>query len=396
LRAYFAPCGIGLGHVIRCRTILDDLAKHVPVKAFFATYSDALLYARSSGLKVLEIPPLRLVTKDTGEIDVKETILYLAARGRLAAIAVGQLAYDLNYMAAVSPDVVISDTRAMAVIAAKMLGIPCICLTNQIRFYVPRKKRMRRVSRLTEIGILALIGEVWGMADRIFVPDFPEPYTVCYMNLDVHDRLKKKIRFVGPFLSKRPDELPEKEEAREDLGLDPDKPLILVPVSGTEADRNFFVRTIFRALRELVPDGLQVVLGLGRPDRGDGIFMEKEGLRVLYWINDFPTYLKASDVVVLRGGHTGIMYCMAYGRPMLIIPTPGHTEQMLNALRAKKLGVAEVLLQDEVSSSSVGKAIRSLLGGEHEEAVRAISSMASGLDGKGEVVKAILDLAGRH
>ena len=76
MRAYFAPCGIGLGHITRCKAVLDRLREHVPVEAFFATYSDALLYARPSGLKVLEVPPLRLMTKDTGEIDVRETILY--------------------------------------------------------------------------------------------------------------------------------------------------------------------------------------------------------------------------------------------------------------------------------------------------------------------------------
>ena len=394
LRAYFAPCGIGLGHITRCRAVLDRLREHVPVEAFFATYSDALLYARSSGFKVLEVPPLRLMTKDTGEIDVKETILYLASRGRLAAIAVSQLAYDLKYIAATNPDVVVSDTRAMAILAAKILGIPRICITNQIRFYVPRKKRMLRVSRLTEATILAVIGEIWAMSDKIFVPDFPEPYTICYMNLEVHDRLRKRIRFVGPFLSRRPEELPDGEQAKEELGLDPDKPMVLVPVAGTEADRNFFIKTVFRALRKVVSEGLQVVLGLGRPDYKEKVFMEKKGLRVLYWINDFPTYLKASDVVVLRGGHTSIMYCMAYGKPMLIIPTPGHTEQMLNALRAKRLRIAEVLLQDEICVEKVRRALRSLLEEEeYRKSIREVEAVASKLDGVGEVVKAVLELS---
>ena len=214
MRAYFAPCGIGLGHITRCKVVLDRLKEQVPVRAFFATYYDALHYARSVGLDVLEIPPMTIVSKDTGEIDVKETIIYLASRGRLAAIAVSQLAYDLKYIAAVNPDVVVSDTRAMAILAAKMLGIPCICITNQIRFYVPRKKRMLRISRLAEAGILAVIGEIWAMADEILVPDFPEPYTVCYMNLEVPDRLRRRLRFVGPILSKRPEELPDGEAQR--------------------------------------------------------------------------------------------------------------------------------------------------------------------------------------
>ena len=394
MRAYFAPCGIGLGHVTRCKVVLDRLKEQVPVRAFFATYYDALHYARSVGLDVLEIPPMTIVSKDTGEIDVKETIIYLTSRGRLAAIAVSQLAYDLKYIAAVNPDVVVSDTRAMAILAAKMLGIPCICITNQIRFYVPRKKRMLRISRLAEAGILAVIGEIWAMADEILVPDFPEPYTVCYMNLEVPDRLRRRLRFVGPILSKRPEELPDGEDLKEKLGFDPDRPLILAPVAGTERDRSFFVRTVFRMLKKMVAKGYQAVLSLGRPDYKHKVFMNKKDFKVFYWISDFPTYLKASDVVVLRGGHTSIMYCMAYGKPMLVVPTPSHTEQMLNALRVKKLGVAEVLLQEELSTEKAGDALRSLLeDDEHVKSVRAMGKVASGLDGVGEVVKAVLDLA---
>ncbi len=394
MRAYFAPCGIGLGHVTRCKVVLDRLRTQTPVRAFFATYYDALHYARSAGLDVLEIPPMTIISKDTGEIDVKETILYLASRGRLAAIAVSQLAYDLKYMAAVNPDVVVSDTRAMAIIAAKLLGIPCVCITNQIRFYVPRKKRLLRVSRLTETSILALIGQVWAMADEILVPDFPEPYTVCYMNLEVPERLRKRLKFVGPILSKRPDELPGREELKEKLGFDPDRPLILAPVAGTERDRSFFVRTVFRILKKMVSKGYQAVLSLGRPDLKHRVFMDKDGLRVLYWISDFPAYLKASDVVVMRGGHTSIMYCMAYGRPMLIIPMPSHTEQMLNALRVKKLGVAKVMLQEELSVEKASRALEALMEDEYLRSARAVWEVASGLDGAGEVVKSILRLTG--
>jgi len=232
------------------------------------------------------------------------------------------------------------------------------------------------------------------MADEILVPDFPEPYTVCYMNLEVPERLRKRLKFVGPILSKRPDELPGREELKEKLGFDPDRPLILAPVAGTERDRSFFVRTVFRILKKMVSKGYQAVLSLGRPDRKHKVFMDKDGLRVLYWISDFPAYLKASDVVVMRGGHTSIMYCMAYGRPMLIIPMPSHTEQMLNALRVKKLGVAKVMLQEELSVEKASRALEALMEDEYLRSARAVWEVASGLDGAGEVVKSILRLAG--
>jgi uncharacterized protein (TIGR00661 family) len=60
-------------------------------------------------------------------------------------------------------------------------------------------------------------------------------------------------------------------------------------------------------------------------------------------------YLKACDLVVCRGGHNTIMQSICYGRPSIIIPVPGHTEQYANARRARELGFSEVLHQRDLS-----------------------------------------------
>ncbi len=391
MRAYFAPCGMGLGHIARCEAVLAKLREHGPVDAYFATYGEALAYARGASLKTLEIPRFKVAMKGTGEVDVERTLCHLTPR--FPWLAARQLAHDMKYMAALRPDVVISDTRAMAVLAAKMLGIPCACILNQVRVYVPRKRRMLRASRLAEVGLVATLGEVWRLADELLVPDFPEPFTISLMNLAVPKRLRDKVKLVGPMLDKRPEELPSQEELKAELGFDPGSPLVFMPVTGTLEERPFFVKAMTEILKRIAGNP-QVVISLGMPDKGEKAIVNSRDFRIFYWVNDFYAYLKACDIVILRGGHGGIMKCMAYGKPMLIVPPPSHTEKMLNALRAKELGVARVLLQRELSEERVEKAIEDLLEGDYLDRLRAAQEIASGLDAAGEIASAVLRLAG--
>ena len=393
MRAYFAPCGMGLGHIVRCEAVLRRLRELAEVDAYFATYSEGLAYAKGAGLKALEIPRMRLVMKTSGEIDVERTLCHITPR--LPSIVAKQLAHDLKYMTLLRPDVVISDTRAVAILAAKLARLPCVCLLNQARVFVPRRKRMLRVSRLAEAGLLATLGEVWLLADEIFVPDYPEPFTISRMNLTAPDRMRRKMHLVGPILTKRPEELPGQEELKEELGFRPEDPLIFMPVTGMLEERPHFLKSMLRVLRDLT-NHLQVVVSLGLPDKGERSLVNSPSFRVYYWVNDFYSYLKACDVVILRGGHGGITKCMAFGKPMLIVPPPSHTEKMVNAYRAKEVGVAEVLLQEEIYRERVKEALMSLLEEpSYREKLQLTRRLANRLDALGEIASSILRLAER-
>ena len=394
LRAYFAPCGMGLGHIVRCEAVLKKLRELVPVEAYFATYGEALAYARGAGFKALEVPRFRIIMHHNGEVDVKETLRYLTPR--IPIIVAHQLAHDLKYMAALGPDVVISDTRAVAVLAAKLMRLPCVCILNQARIYVPRKKRFLRASRLAEAGALATVGQIWMLADEIFVPDFPEPFTISAMNLAIPRHMREKMRLVGPILTKRPEELPGQEELKEQMGFEPEDPLVFMPVTGTMEERPYFIRTMMGILRELTGD-FQVVISMGLPDRGERALVNSKRFRVYYWVGDFYAYLKACDIAILRGGHGGITKCMAYGKPMLLVPPPSHTEKMLNVLRAKEVGVAKVLLQHELEKERVKEALSALLEErKFRERLEATRKLTSKMDAIGEIASAALRLASRE
>ena len=72
-------------------------------------------------------------------------------------------------------------------------------------------------------------------------------------------------------------------------------------------------------------------------------------------------YLRACDLVVCRGGHNTIMQSICYGKPAMIVPTPSHTEQYMNANRAKELGFAELVHQSDLSRDSILRVADGLL-----------------------------------
>jgi UDP:flavonoid glycosyltransferase YjiC (YdhE family) len=46
---------------------------------------------------------------------------------------------------------------------------------------------------------------------------------------------------------------------------------------------------------------------------------------------------------------------------MILIPTPSHTEQLNNAAKAAELGIAKVITQEKLSTSSLLKAAQKML-----------------------------------
>jgi len=107
--------------------------------------------------------------------------------------------------------------------------------------------------------------------------------------------------------------------------------------------------------------------------------------------------LKACDLVVSRAGHGTLTQSISYGKPMVLIPTPGHTEQLNNAYRVKELGLAEVLEQKDVNRESLLGIIEKMLSDESyrkraEEAQKEIS----GLNGLKTVVETITRVAESH
>ena len=389
-RIYVTPNGIGFGHVGRCIHITRRLTEKIPSKILFSTYLDGLKLLRREGFKVLEAPPLYFKTKPDGTVDVERTLL---GPGLFAPLTVmEQIKIEMKYINMFKPDIVVSDSRATPIIAAKIMGIPSICILNQFQIIVPRERRFLRLSKLADAGILAIMGRVWTLSNSIIIPDFPPPYTISLMNLRTPKRYRKRMKFVGPILPVRPEELSKQEELKEKLGFNPEEPLIFAPISGPVKERAYIIGVLRQYFKDL-PENYQIVMSLGYPNSPNRPLKNRRNLRLYWWIENRFEYLKACDLIVSRAGHETIIQSLCYGKPMVLLPTPSHTEQCNNAKRVKEFEAGEVLDQRYMTKEQFLKTVMKVL--EEEEYKRKaeeISRFASKLNAIETIIEEIARL----
>ncbi|MFB0543248.1 MAG: glycosyltransferase [Candidatus Bathyarchaeia archaeon] len=367
LRAYFSPCGIGLGHVGRCYPIAEELLRR-EATILFSTYSEGADYVRKLGFPLVESPSIGFSIDWTGKVDLKGTSTQtLTAIPRFLV----QINAEIEHIRSFKPDIVISDSRLSSLVAAKLLNIPTILILNQFHPILPREKRFFNLSKIADGGILALVGEGWGLSDRILIPDFPPPYTISLGNLRIPKRFMSSVRFIGTILAKRASEGDSGSRLRGKLGVGGGKNLIFVPISGPREEKQPLIEGLRRIFEEF-PREYHVVMSLGEVKGGST--PEKRGtLTIIPWITDRFNYLKACDLVISRGGHGTIMQSISFGKPQIIVPTPGHTEKYSNARRALELGVAEVIEEEELTRERLLSTIEKMLDqGVHSVNLRKI------------------------
>ena len=391
MKIYFGVCGIGLGHAGRCIPIAEKLVEK-EAEVLFSTYRDALKYIEQSGFPVVKAPAVGFVVKADGTVDFRQTV---ANPGPILAsfTLTQQIETEIRFMRAFKPDVVISDSRVSPLLAAKMLDIPDVCILNQFQIIIPRRSRLLRLAKLVDTGALAMIGKLWTSgATHLMIPDFPPPYVLSEGNLRIPKAYQKRVKLIGPVLPVHPDDLPSKEELRSKLGLDVDSKLIFLPISGPAKERAYITGLLRQIILDL-PEDYHVVMSLGYPNTSITP-IQKGNVSVYGWIPNRFEYLKACDLVVSRAGHGTITQSICYGKPMVLIPTPSHTEQVNNALRVKELGIAEVLNQEDVSKDTLIEVMdKMLFDACYQKRNEEIQKEISGLNGLNTAVETILQVA---
>lgn len=391
MRVYFAPCGIGLGHAGRCVPIARKLAEN-GVEVVFSTYREGIPYVEHEGFQLVKAPPIGFQVKLDGSIDFRQTAInpgpFIASFTLLK-----QINAEVGAIGRFKPDVVVSDSRASPLLAARLLGIPRICILNQFQPIVPRKQRLLRLARFADTVTLTLIGKMWTSGNTVLIPDFPEPCTISVGNLTIPRSYRKNVKLIGPILPKNPKELPTKEEMREKLKLPEGKPVIFAAVSGPTSEKAFVTGILRKILLEF-PQDYEVVMSFGYPST-DTKPMRHGNVTIFKWIPNRFEYLKACDVVVGRAGHGTITQSMCYGKPMILVPTPNHTEQISNAKQAENIGVAKIVLQDRLSREKLLESVRETLRDEMVERACEVQEEALKHDGLENAVKAVIEAAGK-
>ncbi len=389
MRVYFAPCGIGLGHVGRSVPIARELLKK-DAQIMFSTYKDGIAYIEKEKFPLFEAPQIGVQVKPDGTIDFRQTAVnpgpFLSVYTLLK-----QVTAELRAMEGFDPDVIVSDSRASTLLAARFLRKPRVCILNQFQVIIPRKKRYLRLAKLADYGTLTIIGRIWTSGNTVLIPDFPPPYTIGTGNLNIPKIYRKTLNLIGPILSVRPNELPTKEELRKKLNLPEGKPVIFAPISGPINERVYLTETLQEILSDF-PEEYEIVMSLGYPNAGNKV--TKSGNVTIYnWLPNRFEYLKACDVAIGRSGHGTLTQSMCYGKPIILIPTPSHTEQLNNAKQAAHLGVAKIIQQEELSKRTLLDSVRKTLEDGTVERVEEIEKEVLKNDGLQNAVRIIMKVA---
>lgn len=351
---HVAVCGIGLGHVTRSVGVAEELAQRGH-RVVFSSYGQGYAYLEHKGLPTSKVTKVQYGVDVDGVISIKRTLINnVTLPVRFAA----QTMAEINLLMANDSDVVLSDTRASATFAAKALGKPVATILNQYNLILKAPKHPRLAS-IVERTIQAP-QLIWGLSDILIIPDLPPPYTISEATLQFPDKISEKILYVGPLIKPETHPDNELEKVRQEVGAS-DKPLVLFAVSGGESEKRVFVEKILSLADRL--DG-QFFYFMSTADPSKNVEKRVGPLIVRSWVPDMDLYIKASDIVVCRGGLTTISKCILYGKPMVIIPTPQHGEQLSNALKAEQLGIGKVLQQNSFTASDLQKALAGIYNNE--------------------------------
>jgi UDP-N-acetylglucosamine--N-acetylmuramyl-(pentapeptide) pyrophosphoryl-undecaprenol N-acetylglucosamine transferase len=390
MRVEFAPSGVGLGHAGRCVPIARGLKKRrEETEVFFSTYLDAVNYARREGFPTVEVPPMDFKVKPDGTVDFRRTAMnpgpFVACFNFLT-----QVGKEIEVMESFEPSIVVSDSRASPLVAARLLGIPAVCILNQFQVIIPRKTHYLRLAKFADAMSLAIIGKIWTTGVKVMIPDLPPPYTISMDNLRVPGTYRKKIQLIGPILPVSPGKLLSKNSLRKKLHLHEEKPLIFAPISGPLKERTYLIK-ILQHIFTNFPDDYQIVMTLGHP-KPTATPLKQGNLTIFDWVPNRFEYLKACDVVVSRAGHGTVLQAMCYGKPVVLIPTPNHTEQSSNARKAVKLGVALVIDQNKLNRQTLLAAIERVVREEcFRERAAEIGKEASAIDGLETAIESIIE-----
>lgn len=225
-----------------------------------------------------------------------------------------------------------------------------------------------------------------GLANRLAAP-FAEKITVTFERSAKAYSAKKTLVLGNPV---RPEIFDYSlEEARDFFQLEPNIPTIFVVGGGTGSA--FLNHLVWDNLEELT-HFCQIIHGTGKGKSISSISGNRRYHQYELLTEEYPDALAVADLVVSRAGMGALSEFAALGKPLFLIPLPGHQEANTEVLA--EAGAAEVLRQKDASGRRFVAEVKSLLESpeklkEMAEKIRA----AVRTDVRAEMADLILEVA---
>ena len=384
-RVYFPIFGSGLGHAARMVAVASKLVEK-GVEVAFSSYGEGAEYVEQRRFVCFRVPRLDVGWTASGKFEG-----LLKTSKRLPwhiATFIRQVVLERKIMRRWRPDLVVSDSRLSAVIAAKSLGLKCFVVTNQLRILLPPKKRSKR-TRPIERFLNEILGKLWNLADKIFFPDLPPPLTISEENLWWISAVRRKAEYIGFIVQPAKRSAEEIKKTLLELGLDDAKPLVFMHISGPSFTKPALVRKLLDAAKHL--NGFQVVISEGRPN-GSTKVKRFDSTYYFEWCPVNEQLIQASDILVVRGGHSTLGSALLLGKPVLIIPIADHSEQFSNTQKAVRLGIALWLDPLTADPKDICESIHKLYSTTiYKSRAESLSKKASNYNGLERLVNVVMD-----
>lgn len=346
MKVLIMSCGIGLGHASRCISLAEKLHES-DIEIIFASYGSGYEMLKEHGkYKTSKLPDIKFYG-DNGGFDIKYTVKKSVD---IPFIFLKSIYYESKIIKKFKPDVIVADAHYSAPITSKVLGIPCILITNELTLnfseFYPEEKPMEYL----ENGLKKFINDVSNQCNAILIPDIQN-------SIEIPPKLKRKTIFTGPFLKQSPKEINTKKNLRKKLGFKDNEKIVLVTVGGSEFGKRL-LHLIYEASKDVNADKIIMITG---PQIDTDFISDNDKIIKKKFLDNIMEWMKISDIIISLAGHTTTMEIASLGIPNIIIPIDNHSEQLKNALVMKKYGISRVIEINEITPKELANNINNIL-----------------------------------
>ncbi|MBG6218035.1 UDP-N-acetylglucosamine--N-acetylmuramyl-(pentapeptide) pyrophosphoryl-undecaprenol N-acetylglucosamine transferase [Arthrobacter sp. CAN_A6] len=194
------------------------------------------------------------------------------------------------------------------------------------------------------------------------------------------------------------DRATDRANARQGLGLDPERPTLIV--TGGSSGAASINRAVADAAPALVEAGLQVLHITGRGKQvlaADGHALALPGYHQLDYVDGMERVYAAADLLLARAGAATVCELAAVGLPSILVPlSHGNGEQRLNAASLVTAGGALLVEDSDLTPEWLVSTVTSLL--TDSAALDAMGAAAAGQgvrDADQRVAALVIETAGR-
>lgn len=368
MNVLICPCGEGLGHTTRCRALAEEFVRQGH-KVAFAAYGSSAEYLRRYKFKVYDSDAEISLAGKAGKFSMKESIMN--SKGVFYKMLKATYK-ECRAIEDFKADIIISDTKYSALLAAKIKGLKSIIIVNQ------NTMSMHGIKRFIGYVVYGSIKNLNKMADRVVVPDFAPPYTVCEYNVSAKNN---KLYFSGPLVISESWRNGNRGEK------------YILSLIGGFSYRSRILKKINKLALKRRDKNFKLVCGISDVKN----LKKAKNIEIINFAKNMDILWKDCEMSVTHAGHSTLMEMICHEKPGIIIPDAGHFEQENNARKISKLGCGIYIEHNELSLKRLNNAINEIATNDkYKKNAKKLGMLARKYNAKKTIVKMAVSLLNKN